>query len=293
MERGTPSWSMEMLGSPEMTVLAEKSTRLPMRLPLTLPSLPCSTIPCVSYCFFEHAQSRELKALLLLMTLPGISNQRKASRQLSNAGMDSLKRYCPLCAMTSALSRAEHVVTPDQGAAPLRAARSLSGGRAVAREDETRQREHLQSLANGLDGPATPLVGHGHARSGVVEEGGHMELQQSSELPDDVLRRSILLLLLQAAVGLDDLSQLVSQVILASAWWYSRSHWSFSSSEVSCQALDTLTVQALPCGALHTCLTGEHPRGGAVPETQRYINPSGKCCIQGGDRLAKGQLCAC
>lgn len=43
MERGTPSWSMEMLGSPEMTVLAEKSTRLPMRFPLTRPSLPCKS----------------------------------------------------------------------------------------------------------------------------------------------------------------------------------------------------------------------------------------------------------
>jgi len=44
-----------------------------------------------------------------------------------------------------------------------------------------------------------------------------MELQQSSKLPDDVLRRSILLLLLQAAVGLDDLSQLVRQIILTPA----------------------------------------------------------------------------
>ena len=57
MERGTPSWSMEMLGSPEMTVLAEKSTRLPMRLPLTLPSLPwqpdkMSHAPC---CWLPHS----------------------------------------------------------------------------------------------------------------------------------------------------------------------------------------------------------------------------------------------
>ena len=40
-----------------------------------------------------------------------------------------------------------------------------------------------------------------------------MELQQGCELPDDVLRRPVLLLLLQAAVGLDDLGQLVRQVI--------------------------------------------------------------------------------
>ena len=108
-------------------------------------------------------------------------------------------------------------MTPGQSAATLKAAQSLSGGRAVERGDETRQQEHLQSLADGLDGPATPLVGHRHARSGVVKEGGHMELQESSELPDDVLRRSILLLLLQAAVGLDDLSQLVRQIILTPA----------------------------------------------------------------------------
>lgn len=106
---------------------------------------------------------------------------------------------------------------PGQSAAPHKAAQPLSRGQAVETEDETRQQEHLQSLADGLDGPATPLVGHGHARSGVVEEGGHMELQQSSKLPDDVLRRSILLLLLQAAVGLDDLSQLVRQIILTPA----------------------------------------------------------------------------
>ena len=33
---------MEMFGSPEMTVRAEKSTRLPIRLPLTRPSFPFS-----------------------------------------------------------------------------------------------------------------------------------------------------------------------------------------------------------------------------------------------------------
>lgn len=40
MLQGTPNSSMAMLGSPEMTVRAEKSTRLPMRLPRTLPDLP-------------------------------------------------------------------------------------------------------------------------------------------------------------------------------------------------------------------------------------------------------------
>lgn len=40
MDQGTPSSSMAMLGSPLMTVRAEKSTRLPIRLPRTRPSLP-------------------------------------------------------------------------------------------------------------------------------------------------------------------------------------------------------------------------------------------------------------
>mmetsp|Transcript_25098 Transcript_25098/g.65226 ORF Transcript_25098/g.65226 Transcript_25098/m.65226 type:complete len:409 (+) Transcript_25098:3019-4245(+) len=37
---GTPTWSTDRLGSAVMTVLAEKSTRLPIRLPLIRPSLP-------------------------------------------------------------------------------------------------------------------------------------------------------------------------------------------------------------------------------------------------------------
>mmetsp|Transcript_22490 Transcript_22490/g.69467 ORF Transcript_22490/g.69467 Transcript_22490/m.69467 type:complete len:260 (+) Transcript_22490:3492-4271(+) len=40
MERGTPTWSTERFGSAVMTVRAEKSTRLPMRLPRMRPSLP-------------------------------------------------------------------------------------------------------------------------------------------------------------------------------------------------------------------------------------------------------------
>ena len=40
MDRGTPTWSICRLGSGVMTVRAEKSTRLPMRLPRTRPSLP-------------------------------------------------------------------------------------------------------------------------------------------------------------------------------------------------------------------------------------------------------------
>eukprot|EP00962_Isochrysis_galbana_P015940 scaffold4556_cov114-Isochrysis_galbana.AAC.6 len=40
MERGTPTSSMARFGSPVMTVRAEKSTRLPIRLPRTRPSLP-------------------------------------------------------------------------------------------------------------------------------------------------------------------------------------------------------------------------------------------------------------
>jgi len=42
IDHGTPSSSSAMLGSPEMTVRAEKSTRLPIRLPRTRPSLPLS-----------------------------------------------------------------------------------------------------------------------------------------------------------------------------------------------------------------------------------------------------------
>mmetsp|Transcript_45128 Transcript_45128/g.134766 ORF Transcript_45128/g.134766 Transcript_45128/m.134766 type:complete len:314 (+) Transcript_45128:3340-4281(+) len=42
MDHGTPSSSMPMLGSPVMTVRAEKSTRLPMRLPRMRPSLDLS-----------------------------------------------------------------------------------------------------------------------------------------------------------------------------------------------------------------------------------------------------------
>ena len=76
---------------------------------------------------------------------------------------------------------------------------------------------YLQPLRDGLDGAATPLVGDRHARAGVVKVGDHMELQQGCEFSDDVLRRPIFLLLLQAAVGLDDLGQLVRQVVFAPA----------------------------------------------------------------------------
>mmetsp|Transcript_12103 Transcript_12103/g.35974 ORF Transcript_12103/g.35974 Transcript_12103/m.35974 type:complete len:210 (-) Transcript_12103:668-1297(-) len=40
MDRGTPTWSTDRFGSAVMTVRAEKSTRLPMRLPRRRPSLP-------------------------------------------------------------------------------------------------------------------------------------------------------------------------------------------------------------------------------------------------------------
>mmetsp|Transcript_11636 Transcript_11636/g.39766 ORF Transcript_11636/g.39766 Transcript_11636/m.39766 type:complete len:366 (-) Transcript_11636:99-1196(-) len=40
MDRGTPTWSMARFGSGVMTVRAEKSTRLPMRLPRMRPCLP-------------------------------------------------------------------------------------------------------------------------------------------------------------------------------------------------------------------------------------------------------------
>lgn len=39
---GTPNWSSSRLGSGVMTVHAEKSTLLPIRLPLSRPSLPLS-----------------------------------------------------------------------------------------------------------------------------------------------------------------------------------------------------------------------------------------------------------
>mmetsp|Transcript_48347 Transcript_48347/g.161225 ORF Transcript_48347/g.161225 Transcript_48347/m.161225 type:complete len:346 (+) Transcript_48347:3334-4371(+) len=42
MVRGTPTSSMARFGSPVMTVRAEKSTRFPIRLPRTRPSLPLS-----------------------------------------------------------------------------------------------------------------------------------------------------------------------------------------------------------------------------------------------------------
>jgi len=51
MVQGTPSSSMPMLGSPVITVRAEKSTRLPMRLPRMRPDLPfslCSSTPVIN-----------------------------------------------------------------------------------------------------------------------------------------------------------------------------------------------------------------------------------------------------
>ena len=43
MLRGTPTWSMRRFGSGVMTVRAEKSTRLPIRLPRMRPSLPAAS----------------------------------------------------------------------------------------------------------------------------------------------------------------------------------------------------------------------------------------------------------
>lgn len=40
IDKGTPTWSMLMLGSGVITVLAEKSTRFPIKLPRIRPSLP-------------------------------------------------------------------------------------------------------------------------------------------------------------------------------------------------------------------------------------------------------------
>mmetsp|Transcript_7611 Transcript_7611/g.21334 ORF Transcript_7611/g.21334 Transcript_7611/m.21334 type:complete len:210 (+) Transcript_7611:4072-4701(+) len=42
MDRGTPTWSTLRFGSAVITVLAEKSTRFPIKLPLIRPSLPLS-----------------------------------------------------------------------------------------------------------------------------------------------------------------------------------------------------------------------------------------------------------
>ncbi len=76
---------------------------------------------------------------------------------------------------------------------------------------------HLESLTDRLDWPAAPLICHRHAWARVVKVGGDVELQQRCELTDDVLWGPVLLLLLQATVGLDDLRQLVCQVVLTPA----------------------------------------------------------------------------
>ena len=58
MLHGTPSSSMAMLGSPDMTVRAEKSTRLPIRLPLTRPDLPFRRWPIDSNGLPERCTER-------------------------------------------------------------------------------------------------------------------------------------------------------------------------------------------------------------------------------------------
>ena len=74
---------------------------------------------------------------------------------------------------------------------------------------------HLEPLADGLDGAAAALLRDGLPGARVVEVGGDVELQQRSELADDVLRRAVLLLPLEPVVRLYDLRQLVRQVVLA------------------------------------------------------------------------------
>ena len=72
-----------------------------------------------------------------------------------------------------------------------------------------------------------------------------MELQQRCELADDVLRGPVLLLLLQAAVGLDDLGQLVCQIILTPAAAQSASELlPMSAFYASLQAPFTLSVSS-------------------------------------------------
>jgi hypothetical protein len=65
--------------------------------------------------------------------------------------------------------------------------------------------------------PAPPLLGHGLARLGVVDVGGHVKLQEGCVVLNDVLGSAVLLLLPQPVVGLDDVRQLVGQVILRPA----------------------------------------------------------------------------
>lgn len=64
MDFGTPIVSIGMLGSPVITVRAEKSTLLPIKLPRNLPSLPLSRDRMAFIGFFD---------LVLATGIPGIS----------------------------------------------------------------------------------------------------------------------------------------------------------------------------------------------------------------------------
>ena len=87
MLQGTPSSSMEMLGSPEMTVRAEKSTRLPMRFPLTRPSFPFS----LWLIDLMGLRQGALLLMLLLRTCPDMRMRRSEVRWLS----PEMKPTCP------------------------------------------------------------------------------------------------------------------------------------------------------------------------------------------------------
>jgi hypothetical protein len=65
--------------------------------------------------------------------------------------------------------------------------------------------------------PAAPLLGNWVSRLRVVEVGRDDKLQQLRKLPDDMLWGTVLLVPPQPIVCLDDLSQLVSQIVLTTA----------------------------------------------------------------------------
>ncbi len=90
MLHGTPSSSMAMLGSPDMTVRAEKSTRLPIRLPLTRPDLPFRRCPIDSRGLPERCTKKcSVMIVCLEQIMLQLMRTRLGSRYLSNAKLSS------------------------------------------------------------------------------------------------------------------------------------------------------------------------------------------------------------
>ncbi|KAA6429772.1 MAG: hypothetical protein FRX49_00204 [Trebouxia sp. A1-2] len=77
---------MAMLGSPDMTVRAEKSTRLPIRLPLTRPDLPFRRWPIDSNGLPERCTKKSsvmivcLEQIMLQLTITSMGSQPGVSR---------------------------------------------------------------------------------------------------------------------------------------------------------------------------------------------------------------------